>query len=305
MLVLAVVVLCAGVVLLVDTHRSRTVDTRASLLARLPGKDAVILAIDFAALRQAGLIDLLANSKTPEEAEYKQFVSKTDFDYKQDLDLVLASFGPTGKYFLLKGRFDWNQLNAYVKSSGGDCYNTTCRMTGSVPERKISFFPVRPEIMALAVSKDPDGVAQLVGQPPQQRVVDVQVDVQKDPVSLSFSPAALKQAGGGLPVGTQIFAKSLEDAEEIVLSLGPQGKDFQLTLTARCRTEHDAELLAAELERNTALLRSMIARENRTPNPRDLSGVLTSGAFSHAGQRVTGHWPIAHGMVVDTLTGGS
>ena len=93
-------------------------------MARLPAKDAVILAIDFAALRRAGLIDLLANSKTPEEAEYKQFVSKTEFDYKQDLDLALVSFGPTGKYFLLKGRFDWNRLSAYVKSSGGDCYNT-------------------------------------------------------------------------------------------------------------------------------------------------------------------------------------
>ena len=64
-------------------------------------------------------------------------------------------------------------------------------------------------------------------------------------------------------------------------------------------------MLAAELERNTTLLRSMIARENRTPNPRDLSGVLTSGTFSHAGPRVTGRWPIAHGLVEDTLTGGS
>lgn len=293
--------ICAGVVWLVDEHRSRTVDSRAALLARLPSKDAVILAIDFAALRQAGLIDLLANSKTPEEDEYKQFVSKTEFDYKQDLDLALASFGPTGKYFLLKGRFDWSRLNAYVKSSGGDCYNTTCRMTGSAPERKISFFPLRPEIMALAVSKDPDGSGQLMGQPPGARTADA----QNDPVSLSFSPSALKQAGGGLPTGTQIFAKSLEDAEEIVLSIGPQGKDFQLTLAARCRSDHDAELLAAELERNTKLLRSMIARENRTPNPRDLSGVLTAGAFSHAGPRVTGRWPISHGLVEDTLAGGS
>ena len=63
-MVLGVVVICAGVVWLVDEHRSRVVDSRAALLARLPTKDAVILVIDFAALRQAGLIDLLANSNS-------------------------------------------------------------------------------------------------------------------------------------------------------------------------------------------------------------------------------------------------
>src|SRR6185369_10293299 len=126
-----------------------------------------------------------------------------------------------------------------------------------------------------------------------------------EPVSLSFSPAALKTMGTSLPTGTQIFAKSLDDAEEIVLTLGPQGKDFQLTLNARCRNAHDAELVAAELERSTSLLRSMIEREKRTPNPRDLSGVLTSGTFAHDGVRATGRWPLVRGFIEDTLTGGS
>jgi hypothetical protein len=300
LVVVGVISICAGAVWLVDAHHKRIIDSRASLLSRLPAKESVILEIDFAALRRAGLIDLLANSKTPEEAEYRQFVSKTEFDYKQDLDLALASFGPTGKYFLLKGRFDWNRLNTYVRSQGGECYNTTCRMSGSTPDRKISFFPLRPGIMALAVSKDEDAVTQLLNAAPDPRPVAAPVE----PVSLSFSPAALKSLGA-LPSGTQIFARSLEDAEEVILSLGPQGKDFQLTLNARCRSDHDAEVLAAELERNTTLLRSMIARENRTPNPRDLSGVLTSGTFTHAGPRATGHWPISHGFIEDSLTGGS
>ena len=118
LVVLGVVVICAGVVWLVDEHRIALVDSRAVAVgaasdAKMPSSWKSISRRS----AQAGLIDLLANSKTPEEAEYKQFVSKTEFDYKQDLDLALASFGPTGKYFLLKGRFDWNQLNAYVKSS--------------------------------------------------------------------------------------------------------------------------------------------------------------------------------------------
>lgn len=298
---LAVILICGGAVWLVEKYHERSVNSRASLLARLPSKDAVILEIDFAALRRAGLMDLLANSKTPEEAEYKQFVTNTEFDYKQDLDLVLASFGPTGKYFLLKGRFDWNRLIAYVRSQGGECYNTICRMAGSMPDRKISFSPLRTEIMALAVAKDEDAISRLLtaATPPRP------AETPAEPVSLSFSPAALKTMGGGFPTGTQIFAKSLEDAEEVMLSMGPQGKDFQLTLNARCRSDHDAEVLAAEMERNTALLRSMIAREKRTPNPRDLSGVLTVGTFTHTGTRVTGHWPISHLFIEDSLTGGS
>jgi hypothetical protein len=300
LLVLGVVSLCAAGVWLVDHYHNRVIDSRAALLARLPADRAVILEIDFAALRRAGLMDLLANSKAPEEADYKQFVSKTEFDYTQDLDLALASFGPTGKYFLLKGRFDWNRLNAYARSEGGDCYNTLCQMRGSTPDRKISFFPLLPGIMALAVAKDPDAAGKLKGVPEPLRAVPAPAE----PVSLTFSPAALKGVGS-LPTGTQIFARTLEDAEQIVLSLGPKGKDFQLTLSAQCRTSHDAELLAAEMERNTALLRSMIARENRTPNPRDLSGVLTEGTFAHDGVRATGRWPISHGFVEETLTGGS
>jgi hypothetical protein len=299
LVVLGVLFLCGGAVLFVDQRHNRMISGRAALLARLPSKDAVILEIDFAALRRAGLISLLANSRTPEEAEYKEFVGKTEFDYKQDLDLVLASFGPTGKFFLLKGRFDWGKLHDYARSEGGDCYNTRCQMRGSTPDRKISFFPLRPEIMALAVAKDEDAVGQLSGTPPETHAAAV-----VEPVSLSFSPAALKSMGS-LPSGTQMFAQSLADAEEVILSLGPQGKDFQLTMQARCRSARDAEALAAELERATGLLRSLIAREHRTPNPRDLSGVLTSGTFSHEGLRATGRWPISHGFVEDSLAGGS
>lgn len=292
--------MCAGAVWFADWRRSRAVDSPAALLARLPAKDAILLSIDFAALRRAGLMDLLATSKTPEEPEYQQFVSRTDFDYRVDLDLVMAAFGPKGNYFLVKGRFDWTRLTSYAKSENGDCYNTMCRMPGSTPDRKISFFPLRPEIMALAVSKDTEAASDLRTPSSEARPIEA----RNDPVWIWLPASAIKQAST-LPTGTQIFAKSLQDAEDVTLSLGPQGKDFQATVSVRCRTEHDAELMVLELERDTNLLRSMIARENRTPNPRDLSGVLTSGTFGHTGPRVVGHWPLARGFVADTLAGGS
>ena len=36
----------------------------------------------------------------------------------------------------------------------GHCYNSLCRLNGSTPERKISFFPVQQNLMAMAVSPD-------------------------------------------------------------------------------------------------------------------------------------------------------
>ena len=82
LVVAAVVILCIAAVWVADWNRSRSIGTREALISRLPSKNAIILAIDFAALRRARLFDMLGNSKTPEEPEYKQFVDKTDFDYK-------------------------------------------------------------------------------------------------------------------------------------------------------------------------------------------------------------------------------
>lgn len=299
-MIAAVLLICAGAIWFADWRRSRAVSSREALLARLPWKESLVISIDFAALRRAGLMELLESSKTPEEPEYKAFVSNTDFDYKQDLDLALASFGPNGKYFLLVGRFDWNKLYSYAKSQGGECANGRCQMAGSTRERKISFSPVRPEIMALAVSNDALAADWLMAASKVQQPAVTTTD----PVWISFPGSVVKQSDK-LPTGTAIFAKALEDAEGVVLSLGPQGQDFQANLAVTCHSAKDAEVLARELENNTNLLRSLIARENRQPNPDDLSGVLTSGAFTATDRRVAGHWPITKALVHNTLTGGS
>ena len=56
-------------------------------------------------------------SKVGEDPEYQAFVRKTEFDYKQDLETALVAFAPTGKFMLLKGRFDWKSLSNYVRGS--------------------------------------------------------------------------------------------------------------------------------------------------------------------------------------------
>ena len=55
------------------------------------------------ALRAGGILQMLDGSKVGEDPEYRAFVAKTEFDYKQDLDTAMVAFGPTGRYMLLKG----------------------------------------------------------------------------------------------------------------------------------------------------------------------------------------------------------
>ena len=134
-------------------YRSRALSP-AAMLKRLPTDDAVVLYIDFSRLRAGGILQLLDGSKVGEDPEYQSFVRSTDFDYKQDLDAAIVAFAPKGRYMLLKGRFDWKSLIAYVHANDGKCNNSFCRLAGSSPEKRISFFPMQSNIMAMAVSDD-------------------------------------------------------------------------------------------------------------------------------------------------------
>src|SRR3982074_3397307 len=80
--------------------RTRDLNTLESILARLPSDNATVLSIDFAALRQGGILDLLSGPVVDQEPEYKLFVEKTAFDYRRDLDHAFVSFHPSGVFFL-------------------------------------------------------------------------------------------------------------------------------------------------------------------------------------------------------------
>jgi hypothetical protein len=257
-----------------------------SLLGRLPSSDALVASIDFAALRGAGVLQSLGGANVAEEPEYRNFVRRTGFDYKR-------------KYFLLKGRFDWKALRAYAEAEGGRCRGSVCALTGSAPDRRIGFFPLQAGIMALAVSPDASAVEAL-----RERGNSQPVPMPSEPVWISLPQSTLR-AGEGLPTGTRMFARGMEKAERVILSLAPDGQRFAARLNVRCRSEQDAASLAAQLNKTTSLLRDLIARERQTPNPADLSGVLTSGAFRSAGRDVAGYWPIERSFVQNLLAGGA
>ena len=298
LLVILIAAVCGLAIWGVVRLRYRGLKSTTEWLERLPTQDAIVFYLDFAALRKGGILQMLAGSKVAEEPEYKVFVMKTEFDYTRDLDAVLACFAPRAKYFVVKGRFDWNSLQAYTREQGGTCRYAVCRMNGSTPERKISFFPLRQDLMALAVSPDDSAAIDLEANAARRRPIEV----QDAPLWISLPPALLK-SGSDLPAGTRMFAHSMEDANEVDLAMAPQGTRFEARLNVQCRSEQQAVALSEQLQHITDTLRGMIAREKQTPNPGDLSGVLTSGSFNHVGTRVLGSWPLERSFLEGLLAG--
>jgi hypothetical protein len=298
LLIIVIASLCALAVWGVARFRYRSLRTTADWLERLPTQDAAVFYIDFAALRKGGVLEMLAGSKVAEEPDYKVFVMKTEFDYARDLDAVLACFTPRAKYLMVAGRFDWSRLQAYTREQGGTCRDALCRMTGSTPERKISFFPLRPDLMGLAVGLDDSAAIDLESTAARRRALEM----PDAPVWVSIPPALLK-TGADMPPGTRMFAHTMEDASDVSIAVAPAGSRFEARLNVQCRSAQQAAALAAQLASITGMLREMIAREHQTPNPRDLSGVLTSGSFNQVGTHVTGNWPLEKGFMAGLLGG--
>ena len=278
-------------------YRSRALSP-AAMFKRLPTDDAVVLYIDFKSLRAGAILQLLDGAKVGEDQEYKSFVRQTDFNYKEDLDTAMVAFAPKGKYMLLKGRFDWKSLKNYVLGNDGRCNNSFCKMAGSSPEKRISFFPMQANLMAMAVSDDDAAALRM-------NTVGARGDAEipNAPLWLSIPPSVVK-SGQSLPPGTQMFARSLERAQAVTLAIVPEEHDqLAAKLNVRCPSATDASALAAELNKTTGLLREMIEREHQKANPDDLSGFLTSGAFRSEGARVSGYWRIPRALIENLLGG--
>jgi hypothetical protein len=294
LLIFGVLAACAGAIWGVTVYRARNL-APAELLKRLPAQDALVLYIDFSALRRAGLLQLLDGSKLGQDPEYESFVRDTDFNYVQDLDSALAAFASNGKYILAKGRFDWKSLNAYAIRQHGECYNALCQMAGSTADRKISFLPLQSGLMALAVSQDGSAALRM-----ELSNTSASIPAPDAPVWM-FLPQSILKSQDSLPEGTRLFAKSVADARSVTLGFVPEGNRLAARLNVLCKTDQDAALAAAELTRITQVLQQIIAKSNQKPQPSDLASVLISGSFEAKGPRVFGYWPIDRSFVEQSL----
>ncbi len=267
------------------------------LLLRLPTQDAVVAGADFQALRHSGFLDPLFDSKTPQDAEYTAFVHDTGFDYRRDLDYVLASFAPDGEFFLVKGRFDWTRLEDYVAHQKGSCFDHLCRVNGSTPEKKISFFPLNKGLMAMAVSTDDTAATRLSKPGPQG---DIAVPAQ--PVWISMSAGALRHSTS-LPGSNKLFASAITDANRLTITLGSSSGKVEAHLDAICRDAQQAGALTMQLRTLTNTFRGVVQQSGKPPTDSELSGLFAAGTFDQAGSHVVGTWLIP-GALLRNLTSG-
>jgi len=291
-------ILLAGIVLAgggvwFRVHASRAFFAPSALLSRFPVEDALVLSADFTALRRAGL---LAESKTPLEPDYKQFLEGTGFDYKRDLDSLTASFSRSGTFFIARGRFDWKKLRDYAARQGGSCYRDLCRVQGSTPERHISFLPLRNDAIALAVSADDLAATRLT-----KAGAAVTIPLPSAPVWLSVPGAELRREDA-LPPGLRLMLPALQTADRVVITLGPSARGIEAELKATCRTPDDAKILASQLASTTGVLKEALARDKNAAND-DFAAMLTAGSFDRSDRTVTGKWPVRKG-ILDALTNG-
>jgi hypothetical protein len=207
------------------------------MAAYLPKRDAVLAFIDVSAIRNSGLLEKLVGSAVGEEAEYKTFLERTGFDYKRDLDQVLLSSASGVHHLLLKGRFDWNKLTAYANQEGGKCDGKYCSVAGSTPGRVISFYPITDDLMALASSATDQAARDITRRPAEK----LPFDIPGQPVWLHAPASLLREQQQQVPSGTRLFLKAVEQAEQLMITIGPAADAFEVKMNVTCRTEQDAE----------------------------------------------------------------
>ena len=290
--ILASAMVLIGLAVWLNVRRSSGLSSQLDLLSRLPNEPAAVLSVDFSALRRAGL---LSAHNIPLEPEYKKFVDGAGFDYRRDLDFVVASFSGAGEFFVARGHFDWAKLRSYAIKQGGSCYDQLCRLQGSTPERRISFLPLRDNVIGLAVSTDDLAATRL--RTPNSALPS---QVPDTPAWLSVSGQVLSHPGA-LPEGIRVALSGLMETDRVLLTAGPGPQGIEARLETTCRTLDAARTLESQLRTTAATLKEATVR-NKTGDE-TLAAVLSAGSFGRDAKKVTGTWRIDP-AIIEGLTDG-
>jgi hypothetical protein len=292
--VLLMAAVVAVVVYVARRQQHRFVQSDADMVALLPHRDMTTAFLNVHVLRRAKLLTLLQGSRLGQEGDYQQFVRDTGFDYARDIDVLAARGDGQQIFFVIRGTFDWSRLRAYAGQHGGSCDTVFCKVPTSRPGRWASYLSIQPDVIGLALSSDPANVLLLSPRrienapaiPPQAVWVSVGHSVISDPKDL--------------PLPLRIFAVAMQSAESITLSVDAGekgGSDLELRLRAICQNAAVADTTRNQLEIDTKLLKIELEREHQQPSRADLTGLLTAGVFTRAGNAVVGTWPVHQELV--------
>lgn len=256
------------------------------MLACLPPGEGPVLYVDVGSLRQTGMLKQIAGEPGGEEAEYRQFVEASGFDYRRDLDAALVQWRRGTALFVLKGRFNQERLETYVRNHGGLCARSYCSLPGSVPERRISFQPLARRVMALSAGTDPMGAATI-----REYASRPAFAPPSGPVWISL-PASSFHTEPNLPPWLNALLDALQGAQRAALTLEVRPDGFELALRAPCESSDKAKAIADRLTSATASLKDLIVRSGRPPDPTSPATALSAGTFRVEQAVVRGYWPL-------------
>ena len=303
-LAIALLLLFTAVAGLVEWRRSRHWDA-SRLMQTVPLDGAVKVYIDLKQIRDGGLLEVLAGPKAAEDPDYRRFADQIGFDYRTDLDAVAASFVHGDFYAAARGHFDWKRLSDYARAQQGSCINRMCSLPSDQPYRKISFYMLSSEVLAIAISDSPQGAA-MVATPSAKSVIAVPAAA----LWISAPGTDFKDLKN-LPAGTQSFLTPLASAREASFSVqaagpansGPPGSTFEIRMDVACVSPDAAAALGHVFSSTTDVLRRLLVGQRAAPKRTDLTAVLVSGRFETHESSVTGFWPIDR-RVIESLASG-
>ena len=263
----------------------------SALLGYLPSNDTPVFGVDVALLRKSGMLDQLAGKPGHEEPEYQQFVAATGFDYRRDLDAVLAGLGESSAYFVLRGRFDFEKLSAYARSHGGKCTEEFCTLPGSQPGRHVSYRMLGRNLLALAAGSDVIGAVAI------RKAASVpSVDPPSAPLWLNL-PASSFHPRAELPPAYTAFIEALDGAQRALLTVDAAPNGLQITLSAPCADDVHARQIANRLTSATSTLKDLVARSGEKLDAASPAGVLAAGSFRAENNVARGTWPLSQSFL--------
>ena len=294
-LAVAIVVIAIVATLVYRWTRPRY-DTAAKLVGLLPQADAAVFYADVAALRHSGYLQLLESTQSAQEPDYQRFVSETGFAYQRDLDAVAVASLPNQTFVAARGRFDWQRLTRYAINHGGKCDDRYCQLPATKPDQWISFFPIKSNVLGLAVSGDPRAAYSLLPREGAPELATPQFPVWAQ------IPRRVLDHPDALPPGAQVIARALSSASQVTLGIteampGAADSALNVRLIASCASNAAANDLRDHLAQLAGFFRGFAAHNKPNSGAPDLAGLLASGTFGAAEHNVVGNWIVPRSVV--------
>lgn len=294
--------LLAGVIVAfflgINFWRNRLLLHAADLPKLLPANSpGTTFYVDVALLRRAGYLNFAAD-KIEADNEYRQFTSSTGFDFARDADAIAGTVSAGGgmQAYLL-ARFDWEKFRAFADRHSGNCRENACVFPGSEPNRWVVLAHLQPQLLGLAITsaKEPPEADSLILPTPKQE------QTPQAPVWLRFGSSVVSERHD-LPLPVNAVASALRSARYATLSLHPgdNGAVLQINLDAQFPSATQAEAARTDLQSETTLLKLELAREPGSPDPADITSLLTAGSFASTGDELHASWPVRK-QLLDSL----